>query len=702
MLSIDHPMGDTPTTTWLSRMKKVPGAHRNLRDDYISHALDKDPTQIFNNNEVFMTRRMARELVDEYGFKPNLFGYRRNRAVAITVYSKKIDGRKGKEECIGYLREMHRDQVRVWYPDHHISEWLPIGSRRLRVMTKEEEEAVLLDNKVDLVQQETLPFSLDTNKTTKIDLESAEQSIISEASSTFQKKNTNVSSVKKGKAKKAIAKGSNNKALVKQKNQEKAKTTAVAIMTTIRSSGRVNSAQKVDDDTTLNLVDVHSTTESEKKKTADANATTNDNYLTTGAFATRRAMRQLKDKNGFTPNPYGYKDKQLVEILNTRSGKSKFWERGTLVAMRPGQVKVHYEGWTDDYDEWLMVGSRRIRITSEDEVENSVTEQTNEPMISDVSDKSKHIRKDRSKSARNELLMAESNPELTDEVKKNRKRQIVLPQDYHRLGLLINLDEEAIKEAQKKERKEKRRQLSQNSNSNNGNVEENSEDESEPDEEYIPETCTPAPKRHRKKKKKLKSSTSIKRKRHFSVETSESSRQESDCCSQSTSASSKSNDGQIISLRLAQAKASERCKFVANVYGYDYMQHVTVLHLDKKLYEGRLVAIDKNKVKVHYCGWLDMFDEYITLGSRRIQPIENDHEVECIEPNYRERHEQMGLEQSAVIPLENPEVEVRQAKTKLIRKRLTLEDDAMENDPNCERPESHKDADDEIEEEGIK
>jgi hypothetical protein len=688
---IDTPKSDIPKTAWLSQIKPVLGTHKKLGDDYISHALDKDPSQIFNNNEVFMTRRMARELVDEYGFKPNLFGYRRNRAVAVTFHSKKKDGRKAKEECVGYLREMHQDKVRVWYPDLHISEWLPSGSRRLRVMTEEEEEAVLFDHKVNLDLQEALPISLEANKSETAVLKSAKSFITtSESSTTSQEDKINVSLVKKGKTRKVIDKGTNNKA---KKNQGKAKVAASAVMKTIRRSVEVSSTQaELDQDTTLKLADITGAIEPERKKTVEENATTNDDFLTTGAFATRRAMRQLKDKNGFTPNPYGYTDNQAVEILNTRSGKSKFWERGRLVAMRPGQVKVHYEGWTEEYDEWIMVGSRRIRIASENEAGDNSTVPAEESVTSGITGKSKSVK--------NELLLAENNPELTDEAKKHRKHQIVLPQDYHRLGLLVNLDEEAIKEAQKKERREKRRQQNQRSNSKESNIEED-EDESGPDEEYTPEIITRAPKRYSKKQKVSKSSASTKRKRQSSDETNYSSRQESNCCSQSTvmNETSNSNDNQIISLRLAQAKASENYKFVANVYGYDYMQHVTVLHLDKKLYEGRLVGIYKNKVKVHYCGWLDVFDEYITLGSRRLQPIENDHEVECIEPTYRERYEQMQLEPPVIHSLENPELELRQESTKYVRKRLTLEDTALEDDSNHEGVEYYKDADNENDEE---
>jgi hypothetical protein len=79
--------------------------------------------------------------------------------------------------------------------------------------------------------------------------------------------------------------------------------------------------------------------------------------------------------------------------------------------------------------------------------------------------------------------------------------------------------------------------------------------------------------------------------------------------------------------------------FVANVYGYDFMQHVQLLHLDNKWYEGRLISMDRNRLRVHYCGWPDLFDEYVAVGSRRLQMVENDHEVQCIEPGYMDRYQ---------------------------------------------------------------
>ncbi|KAI9470552.1 MAG: hypothetical protein EXX96DRAFT_491184 [Benjaminiella poitrasii] len=572
-------------------------------EDYVSHTLDKDPNHIFNDNEVFMTRRMARELVDEYGFKPNAFGYRRNRAVMITSFGSK----KKREEYVGYLREMNQDQVRVWYPSILLSEWLPVGSRRIRIMT-EKEQVDLVNDKVDLDTQ---------NATSQIASASLPESITSNQEN--------------------ITDSTRNKSV------------ATAITKAVSSSASTENINTPALTVTDNIVSSACALNEENNKNQ---CTEEDTFLTTGAFATRRAMRQLKDENGFTPNPYGYTYNMTVEVLNTRSGKSKFWERGTLVAMRQGQVKVHYEGWADIYDEWIMVGSRRIRTATLLQDEESVQlascpSSTAAPLDA-------------------ELLMPEANPEIREEAKKSRKHQIVRPQDYQEMGLLVSLEELAEKEAKKRER--------------SGN---------DSQTEYMPV------RRQKKKARTRKSSLGYKKKQQ----------QESTdvdyCALQSEEAQ------QIISLRLAHAKASGKNQFIANVYGYDYMQHVTVLHLDKKVYEGRLVSIEKNKVRVHYCGWLDAFDEYIALGSRRIQPIENDHEVVCLEPGYQERFESSdympGNTMSVVIPCrccqENQKNQKPSTVNRFSRKRLTLENTILGEDSDDNSVEYHKETIDTDEEE---
>ncbi|OBZ83877.1 hypothetical protein A0J61_08075 [Choanephora cucurbitarum] len=373
---------------------------RPKHDDYVSQILDNDKTQIFNNNEIFMTRRLAREMTDEYGFKPNSFGYRRNRAVSVTFFSKKKGERKRKEECIGYLREMHNDQIRVWYPDIHLSEWIPVGSRRLRLLSKQEEEATLSENKIDFDVQE-VPVA-DSTKNQKITTDKTHLNL---------GKNTHeaidaIGHHQKSKSNKDLP--SAKEKVVSKRNKE----------ITQDTSGSKKRTQTTTEQTKSKSI-AASTSGIELRKT-----THETQFLTTGAFATRRAMRQLKDDNGFVPNPYGYAFNQAVEVLNTRSGKAMFWERGTLIEMKTGKVKVHYDGWANTYDEWIMVGSRRIRIALSDTASQD-TPKDNDAASTLSSYHPASISVANNETAKSDFLITESNPEIRDEVKKNKKRQIL-------------------------------------------------------------------------------------------------------------------------------------------------------------------------------------------------------------------------------------------------------------------------------------
>jgi hypothetical protein len=82
-----------------------------------------------------------------------------------------------------------------------------------------------------------------------------------------------------------------------------------------------------------------------------------ETFVSTGAFMTRKTVETLADpENGFYPNPYGYVHLQVVEVLNING----IWYRGTLEKMDKGKVKVKYSDWDDQ--EWIIMGSRRLRI----------------------------------------------------------------------------------------------------------------------------------------------------------------------------------------------------------------------------------------------------------------------------------------------------------------------------------------------------
>ncbi|KAG1241088.1 hypothetical protein G6F68_017031 [Rhizopus microsporus] len=144
---------------------------------------------------------------------------------------------------------MRKDQVRVWYPDLHQSEWIVMGSRRLRLLKPEEEEKY--KKEVDLDAQEVpVPIQKPTEQ---------------------KEKQPEALKPKKGRALKKIkAKSAPEPEMVSEEE---------TVASTLSSSVVVKEDQ---------------TSEKDSFKLSDSAS-----FLTTGAVATRRAMRQLQDENGF-------------------------------------------------------------------------------------------------------------------------------------------------------------------------------------------------------------------------------------------------------------------------------------------------------------------------------------------------------------------------------------------------------------------
>jgi hypothetical protein len=86
-----------------------------------------------------------------------------------------------------------------------------------------------------------------------------------------------------------------------------------------------------------------------------------------------------------------------VEIQNVK----KFWENGHLVQMDKNRVKVRYDGWDEDCDEWFPIASRRLRLLARP--------------VDEINLES--------------LLIYESNPELQDAHKNPTKHKVIGPND---------------------------------------------------------------------------------------------------------------------------------------------------------------------------------------------------------------------------------------------------------------------------------
>lgn len=667
---VDPPL---PATSNHQQQQQQPKAKPD--EDYVSSTLDTDPTKIFNNNEVFMTRRMARQMVDEHGFCPNSFGYQYGRAVAATYDTEGANKKKQQMEWVGYLRQMRGNKVRIWFPSSQQSDWMPSGSRRLRLLSDQEDahyrslgfDITGDDGGVNSQKASSKPSrrrrrqSTATTESSQVPDQQQESALPSLAntdttSSSIPSPEKEVSLPILDEVNPADPLPSADDLLNCHITNNPRETT---VDNGVNSKPKANAASRKPKAAAATRVNKTSQT-NQKPKSSPAQPPTQE-FLTTGAFATRRAMRQLQDEHGFVPNPYGYVYDMAVEILNTKSSKHEFfWERGKLVGMRPGKVRVRYDGWGEVYDEWIMVGSRRIRLVQ------STADTT--PSSDDTSTLSQHTpsscaiasssvplnlptendSNNPSVGLETNFLLMETNPELEDQVKgKKRQRRILGPDDYHRLGMMVSIEELEAKERKRQKRRDEQLALiaaetpssatrvdglsDANDTTGTANLREKS-------------SVATARKAGTKQQKRRQQKRKQRRRRQSDLYFSDSNEEDDDLGEEDDDDDDENldtlqqddNSGDDVN---AAKDDNPNHGFVANVYGYDFMQHVQLLHLDNKWYEGRLISMDRNRLRVHYCGWPDLFDEYVTVGSRRLQMVENDHEVQCIEPGYMARYQ---------------------------------------------------------------
>ncbi|KAJ2081933.1 hypothetical protein H4R24_001965 [Coemansia sp. RSA 988] len=97
-------------------------------------------------------------------------------------------------------------------------------------------------------------------------------------------------------------------------------------------------------------------------------------YVTTGAFSTRQTIKALAHSGstgGIMQDHHGYYPGQRVEIMNA----NQTWYQGRVIAYANKKFLIHYAGWDHANNEWIVVGSRRMRpATSIDDMAAAETE----------------------------------------------------------------------------------------------------------------------------------------------------------------------------------------------------------------------------------------------------------------------------------------------------------------------------------------
>ncbi|KAG0361255.1 hypothetical protein BG005_008806 [Podila minutissima] len=82
------------------------------------------------------------------------------------------------------------------------------------------------------------------------------------------------------------------------------------------------------------------------------------NFHTTGAFLTRTASKLLGGQSvtGLDSNIHGYALGHPCKVCGT----DKVWYFGTMVGLKNGKIRIHFDDWGSEWDEWLASDSRRL------------------------------------------------------------------------------------------------------------------------------------------------------------------------------------------------------------------------------------------------------------------------------------------------------------------------------------------------------
>ncbi|KAF9351889.1 hypothetical protein BGX26_010172, partial [Mortierella sp. AD094] len=100
--------------------------------------------------------------------------------------------------------------------------------------------------------------------------------------------------------------------------------------------------------------------------TSKSTQRSSNKFQTTGAFLTRTASRLLGGQavTGVDSNIHGYAYQRAVKVLNIDGT----WYFGSMVGLENGKIKVHFDGWGPEWDEWLASDSRRMKTLNADEI----------------------------------------------------------------------------------------------------------------------------------------------------------------------------------------------------------------------------------------------------------------------------------------------------------------------------------------------
>ncbi|RIA90232.1 hypothetical protein C1645_823641 [Glomus cerebriforme] len=327
---------------------------------------------------------------------------------------------------------------------------------------------------------------------------------------------------------------------------------------------------------------------------------------------------------------------QKVQVLNI----DKIWYPARIIKVEKSKVKVHFDGWGKRFDEWISVESRRLKTLSENEVNqiqkennlsddsdskqdkfnqdhNQTKDSTSECPPKSINDKPKKECQPKSIDDKPKKECPPKSFNLNDKPKKDsicsrdndKERQLntyklkeILGSDSESLSSVPDSDSDSLSSCSE----------SILSSSSSLSVSESNFNSlsSSSDDEFV-------------KMPKIKRTIRRNKKAPIRKKSLQSSKEKiCESC-------------KIMHLNVQRVGSLDLCTYCRSLfgddttfrfkrggqYGFELHKRVKVLSRDGEWYPATMIDVDDGRIRVHFDGWSDYFDEWIPAGSQRMRDM---------------------------------------------------------------------------------
>ncbi|CAG8513378.1 15734_t:CDS:10 [Funneliformis caledonium] len=301
---------------------------------------------------------------------------------------------------------------------------------------------------------------------------------------------------------------------------------------------------------------------------------------------------------------------QKVQVLNI----DKIWYPARIVKVEKSRIKVHFDGWGKRFDEWISVESRRLKALSENEENN---------LPNDIDNKQENLDQNHNQSKASTSKIPQKSINLNDKSRKPRKDSACFhdsdkeyQSNMYKLKEILGTDSESLSSVPDSDSDSLSscpESISSSSSSSLSASESNYITlSSSSGEETEIKPCKPQIKRTVRDSKK----DTIRKKNQSSEE------KICESC-------------KIMHINVQRIGSLDLCTYCRSLfgddatfrfkrggqYGFELQKRVKVLSRDGEWYPAIMVDVEDGRIRVHFDGWSDYFDEWIPAGSQRMRDM---------------------------------------------------------------------------------